>query len=461
MGGLQSEGDVEEETRRITDELGRAVATASFDLEVSPVSCIGAVDELARIKDALRSHDVSLLYAAGGGRDILEGVVSSSNWSLIFLRHKSGPLYTWYEIIHPSFLRGGSDEFRALSVNVDDVVVDDYNEVIWRLRALHGLKNSLGKRIVAIGSAGGWGIGSRAARLARARWGLDIIELSYPELAHRIRMAKTDPKAVSHARAKAEEYLAQEGVSLRTDRRFVVNAFVLYQVLRDVMNELEADAVTVDECMSTIIPLAETTACLPLSVVNDEGGLAFCESDFVVIPAGILLHYISGKPVFLADPTYPYDGQVTVAHCTAPRRMAGKGYETANILTHFESDYAAPRVAFTKGQAVTAVIPDFRGEHWIGFKGRILDTPSFPTSFPGRGGDRRGLEEASAGDARVPLDDLLRGILKGDRICPGKSGDRMDVRLMLGSGDVQCSLTTTRLEVTLSRSRRDLVKVVP
>lgn len=378
-GGLQSEGGVEEEARRIEGELGRAVATASFDLEVSPVSCIAAVDELVRIEDELRDHDAVLLYAAGGGRDILEGVVSSSTWSLIFLRHKSGPLYTWYEIIHPSFLRGGSDVLRAFGVSVNDVVVDDYNELVWRLRALHGLKNTFGKRIVAIGSAGGWGIGSRAASLAYARWGLDIRELPYPELARRIRMAKTDPTAVSRARAKAEEYLTQERVSLCTDRRFVVNAFVLYQVLRDVMNELKADAVTVDECMSTIIPLAETTACLPLSVINDEGGLAFCESDFVVIPAGILLHYISGKPVFLTDPTYPHDGQVTVAHCTAPRRMTGKGYETANILTHFESDYgAAPRVAFTKGQAVTAVIPDFRGEHWIGVKGRILDTPSFP-----------------------------------------------------------------------------------
>lgn len=37
----------------------------------------------------------------------------------------------------------------------------------------------------------------------------------------------------------------------------------------------------------------------------------------------------------------------------------------------------------------------------------------------------------------------------------------MDLRLMLGSGDVRCSLTSTRLEVPLSRSRRELVKVVP
>ncbi len=83
----------------------------------------------------------------------------------------------------------------------------------------------------------------------------------------------------------------------------------------------------------------------PPSLLNDAGYLAFCESDFVVITSGILLHYASGLPVFLNDPTYPHDGIVTLAHCTAPRKMDGRRAERAKILTHFESDYgAAPKV---------------------------------------------------------------------------------------------------------------------
>ena len=52
--------------------------------------------------------------------------------------------------------------------------------------------------------------------------------------------------------------------------------------------------------------------------------MAFCESDFVVIPSGILLRNISGRPHFLNDPTYPHDGVITLAHCTGPRKMDGK-----------------------------------------------------------------------------------------------------------------------------------------
>jgi len=40
-------------------------------------------------------------------------------------------------------------------LNSDDVVVDDYQELLWRLRALYGIKNFLNTRIVALG--GPWG----------------------------------------------------------------------------------------------------------------------------------------------------------------------------------------------------------------------------------------------------------------------------------------------------------------
>ena len=128
--------------------------------------------------------------------------------------------------------------------------------------------------------------------------------------------------------------------------------------------------------MGTIMPLSETTACLPLSLLNDSGYTAYCESDFVVIPSGILLHYISSQPVFLNDPTYPHHDVVTLAHCTAPRKMNGKHYEPAKILTHFESDYgAAPKVEMKLGQKITVINPDFNCKRWLGFEGKIIDNP--------------------------------------------------------------------------------------
>jgi hypothetical protein len=104
--------------------------------------------------------------------------------------------------------------------------------------------------------------------------------------------------------------------------------------------------------------------------------MAFCDSDMVVIPASILLHYISGKPVFFGNPTFPHKNMVTVAHCSSPSKMDGMTAEPVKIRSHFESDYgAAPRVEMRVGQNITVLVPDFNSHRWIGFEGSILRNP--------------------------------------------------------------------------------------
>ena len=90
------------------------------------------------------------------------------------------------------------------------------------------------------------------------------------------------------------------------------------------------------------------------------------------------MRWISGKPSFVCNSHYPYDGMLTLAHCAAPRRMNGKDYEPTKIMTHYESDYgAATRVEYTKGQAITTIIPNLSCTQWFGFRGKIVDVPSF------------------------------------------------------------------------------------
>jgi L-fucose isomerase-like protein len=384
-GGIQTENDAQEEVARIEGELADLARRAPFGLQIGPLSAVKSLTELPHLEDELHAADVTLIYAAGGHQDLLNAIIEASKWPIIFLRHRSGPLYLWYEIAHPILLRDHSDEFVQPKLGVDDVVVDSYDELAWRLRALYGLKNTLNSRIVCIGGPSGWGgwgkgIGGRAPTHAQETWGIDMMTVPYSDLETRITAAMADDGLVEQARQQAEAYVAQEGVTLHTERAFVDNAFLLHHVFRDLMAEHDATSITVNECMSTIIPIAKTTACLTLSLINDEGDLAFCESDFVVIPSGMLLHHISGTPVFLNDPTYPYDGIVTVAHCTAPSKMNGQSPEPAKIVTHFESDYgAAPKVEFQVGQQVTMVIPNFHGDAWVTFEGTIAEVPFLPT----------------------------------------------------------------------------------
>ena len=113
---------------------------------------------------------------------------------MVFVRHKSGPTYYGYECLGVAALPGpvaancgrqnSADNHGG--VTLDDVVVDDYDEVLWRLRALYGLKNFVGQRIVALGGPQGkWD--AQRPDVARKRYKLDIVDVSYDDLAARLK----------------------------------------------------------------------------------------------------------------------------------------------------------------------------------------------------------------------------------------------------------------------------------
>jgi L-fucose isomerase-like protein len=373
-GGIQSEADADSEIKRIKDELLELENKANFPLRIQPLSKTKTVED---IKNLDINADAILVFAAGvqeiDSIEPLEQLLSFDMPIIFFLRKD----YLWYEIIHPRFLRKSVSDEILQPVIVEDIVVDDYKELLQKLRSLVGLKSAVDAKVISIGPPGGWGIGEEAVQKAKDTWNLQIETISYQGLANRIEVLKADTDAIEMAQENAEKYLSNSEVELKTDKNFVINAFLLERVFKDLLKEENAHILTIAGCMSIVMPISETTACLPICLLNDSGYLAFCESDFVAIPAGILLHFISGKPVFFVDPTLPHKGQVTVAHCTAPRRMDGSNLERVEILTHFESDYgAAPQVKMKKGQVVTVIDPSFSGDEWIGFRGRITDNPT-------------------------------------------------------------------------------------
>ena len=375
-GGLQSEKDIAAELVRIGEELKSLSSRADFPINILPVSEVRISEDLNSIGD-LGSADMYLIYAAGGGSNIFDALHKTGKDIIFFCRHKSGPVYLWYEIISPRYLRQHTDALALGGIDENDVVIDSQDELLWRLRAMCGLKNTVGSRILAIGGPGAWAQPLEITmKTVQQKYKLDVQTITYEELGRLINEAKADNSAVIRARNRSDKYLQDTGIRLETDRKFVENCFILEDILVRLMEKHSCRAVTINNCMGTIMPLSETTACLALSLLNDAGYLAFCESDFVVVPAGMLMANISGKPSFLNDPTYPHDNLITLAHCTAPRKMDGKNPEPARLLTHFESDYgAAPKVEMRIGQTVTNIMPDFGFNRNVGLSGEIVSNP--------------------------------------------------------------------------------------
>jgi len=383
-GDVHTEQAALEEAARINKELQALKQKADFPLKILPVER-ATTDEQAVSISQKEGYDLMLLYAAGSNYEKgLDPCIALGRFNLIFLRHQSGPLYDFYENAHNRFLRVGGKDFEYDQLRYyggmgpDDIIVDDYDEILWRVRSFYAVQNLLGRKIVALGGASGKGC-PRAPEVAQDKFKMDIVEISYDDLKKRISSAKSDGTLKHDVEKLTERYLKIEGTNLNTKVEFISNAFLLYHIFKGYMRENNVTAFTIRQCMRVIIPISETTACLPLSLLNDEGYLAFCESDFTAIPAGILLHHVSGKPVFLNNPTFPHKGIVTCAHCTCPRRMDGKNYNAVEITTHYESDYgAAPKVTIPPGQKVTIINPDASQKRWLGFVGEIEENPYLP-----------------------------------------------------------------------------------
>jgi hypothetical protein len=378
-GGVQTAAALEEEKSRIRGELASLVKAADFHLEFLPLAAVSGPEDLT--KTPIQACDVVLVYACTGSGDLLKRCLGLKPDALIFVRQRSGPTYYWYEALSTRILAAdsgaGLEDAAQKPAHVDDVVVDDCTELLWRLRALQAVKSVRATRIVALG--GPWGkYAADAPQKAQERFGLKIMDVSYDDFGPRIRRAVADERMLKRAEARVNRYLALPQTGLKTERKFVVNAFVLYDLFMDLMREQDCSAFTIKSCMGTILPMAQTTACLTLALMNDEGPIAFCESDFVIIPAGLLLRHIAGKPVFLHNSTFPHKGMVTCAHCTCPRRLDGRKYEPVQLVTHYESDFgAAPKVDMPIGQEVTILDPEYSSPRWVGFKGTVKANPFY------------------------------------------------------------------------------------
>jgi len=111
-GGIQTQQAAPEEIARITDELVKLRSQADFPVTFLPVSGIRSNSELSSIGDIV-SADTFIVYAAGAWMDILDSLNKMNKDMIIFCRHKSGPVYLWYEIISPRFLRQHTDELKT------------------------------------------------------------------------------------------------------------------------------------------------------------------------------------------------------------------------------------------------------------------------------------------------------------------------------------------------------------
>ena len=107
----------------------------------------------------------------------------------------------------------------------------------------------------------------------------------------------------------------------------------IYGALKRLVEKYQLDGVTV-RCFDLLGPI-KGTSCLALAVLNAEGIYGGCEGDVPSLISMAVLGELSGRPVFMANPSRILSdtSEIIFAHCTLPLNMT----EEIELMTHFES----------------------------------------------------------------------------------------------------------------------------
>lgn len=104
-----------------------------------------------------------------------------------------------------------------------------------------------------------------------------------------------------------------------------------YAAIKKICQEERLDAMTI-RCFD-IVKACNTTSCLALAKLNDEGIVAGCEGDMQTLMTMLLAKKLCNEPAFMANPSILTEKTTMFAHCTVPLSMC---YRTT-MRTHFES----------------------------------------------------------------------------------------------------------------------------
>ena len=200
------------------------------------------------------------------------------------------------------------------------------DEIISTLVEAHG-RALLQDRIGLFGQPSDWLIASSVDRdYLRQHYGIEVVDIDLQRLIESI-------KAIPQAEADnvAQDIVNRAKAIREPSNNDILEAAKAYLAIKEICKEEHLDALTI-RCFD-IVKACNTTSCLALALLNDEGIVAGCEGDMQTLMSMYLAKRLCGEAAFMANPSQLTDSSSMLAHCTIPLTMC----DETIVRTHFES----------------------------------------------------------------------------------------------------------------------------
>jgi len=303
----------------------RESAEAALHSVTTALDSVGAVEGEAEPK---RPH---LIVVGSGGTEsqVLEmlGEVTNSNAPTVLIAHsKHNALPAALEALARLHQVGRRGRIVFISDSADaDGGRDDLDEAVHDLEAWHRLHQT---RLGLVGTPSDWLVASTPSKeVVRERWGPELVDVSIPATIERFEAV---PVSIGQHAAARFGGVAADRLPAPHD---VATAARLEPALRDMMTTNDVDAITV-RCFDFLGSI-ETSGCVALAQLNDDGIVAGCEGDVPSALAMLWARHLLDQVSWIANPASvdPRANSVVLAHCTIAPSMV----EDMQLSTHFES----------------------------------------------------------------------------------------------------------------------------
>ena len=267
----------------------------------------------------INNYDMVVEFIGGGGTEgiFLKDMDKLPSPYFLLTTGANNSLAASMEIL--SYLR--QNDIRGEIIHgTDDFVANRLKELAQVFKAKKKLD---GFKVARVGVPSDWLISSDVdANNSKGLNNIEIIDVTMDEFFDEI-----------HKREYVENEYTKLIKSKNYDAKEIEEALYIYGALRRIVDKYNLDGLTV-RCFD-LLDTVRSTGCSALAILNSEGIYASCEGDVPALLSMAVLGELSGKPVFMANPSRidTEKNEIIFAHCTLPITMP-KDFE---IMTHFES----------------------------------------------------------------------------------------------------------------------------
>jgi L-fucose isomerase-like protein len=276
-----------------------------------------------------RTMPAPVVFVATGGteRQILEGAEFDAHEPALLIAHPGhNSLPAAMEVLARVQQLGIRGQVHYLRGPADTDGLQRLAEALhhrWVRRAL------IASRIGLVGGPSDWLVASSPTpETVRTVWGPTVVPLPLETI-----LSEPDAGITARGEALARDFRTGAAALEEPAESDLLPAGRVHAMLHAVVQAERLDAVAV-RCFDLVVR-KQTTGCLALAHLNDQGIIAGCEGDLVATVAMLWIHRLLGTVSWMANPSrIDLDrGRLSVAHCTVPRSVSG----AYRLRSHFES----------------------------------------------------------------------------------------------------------------------------